>query len=885
MIHGNRLPCRINLLVCLTCVIVCPIENTAPAQSIFGPAGPQRAKSTANFQDRVFIDEEGSHKYVVFVPPGYTPNRPWPTILYLHGASNRGTDGRSQLVTGLPAALRLSPESFPFLVVLPQCEDQTSSLMSGWTDDPKESHRALRILEAVEREFQVDRDHEILAGLSMGAAGAYQIAAESPERWRGIVAVSGKCPLDLAERFRNVPIWAIHAQNDPLVPIEKVAEFVETVRQAGGKITLSNVPAMEHDISPLVFTQPELVRWMQNPAGDIPSDLEWTRPKDYRSGINDEVPFIPGAEIPAAFQVRIAPDLLNALSYELEKQYGSRPLQGSSAPVRRSTQAGLRSFDVSVGGVRYSGQVDRLRLTAEPDKTLLIRIGISRVVMAVSGTQIDSLLVRAEAGPMRIVVGHRAPVWLTVRLAPQVEDRKVRLQVVNTTFEIPSNNWYVTPPAGVNAQGLPFMERRISDSIVQGVYDRKSEIEAQFRRNVPQLIQQLERELNRQISDQILVVGAIPLPMWQPRLKVWPESIDISEAGVTASLGITLAALGAPEPNFPLRMYPLRPADFPAQPGGAQLAVSSQFATAMTDLLIAGKVNRFHAADLREPAFQRFADRDFLESAIPELRRLPADAELKAEFVMNSPAIVLDGQKYSQRMNLDPKTLAGGFGLYLPSLLLVISEREAGTHEWRPFGEFDAQVARFYQAEVLRPDFKGREIRFGSVSDVAVTGQWKFAPGREIIDSTVHSDQLIWQLIKAREESDPPPGEGNFRIPDLPGSGLRLEGIHWQDGTIAIHFDRPPVMLVNQTETTLTLATRGPKSAWQTGETLLPGQTKTYRAPYLQTFWVGTSSRGAELTIPPGEVGVIRNTPTGQIEFELGEVPVRPSQETANLRR
>src|SRR5262245_51363776 len=66
------------------------------------------------FVNRVLTDALGDHKYVVFVPANYTPEKKWPVILFLHGACNRGTDGRSQLVSGLAPSIRLRLADYPF---------------------------------------------------------------------------------------------------------------------------------------------------------------------------------------------------------------------------------------------------------------------------------------------------------------------------------------------------------------------------------------------------------------------------------------------------------------------------------------------------------------------------------------------------------------------------------------------------------------------------------------------------------------------------------------------------------------------------------------------------------------------------------------------------
>src|SRR5947209_16513851 len=61
--------------------------------------------------------------YSLYVPPGYRPLEPWPLILFLHGAAERGSDGRKQTQVGLGPVLLDSPNLYPAFVVLPQCPE------------------------------------------------------------------------------------------------------------------------------------------------------------------------------------------------------------------------------------------------------------------------------------------------------------------------------------------------------------------------------------------------------------------------------------------------------------------------------------------------------------------------------------------------------------------------------------------------------------------------------------------------------------------------------------------------------------------------------------------------------------------------------------------
>src|SRR4051812_46907853 len=87
-------------------------------------AGTGRAaEPSTGFVDKVYKGPDGKEsKYVVFVPPSYKGDKEYPVILFLHGAGERGTDGKKQAAVGLGAAIRKHEKDFAFIAVFPQAE-------------------------------------------------------------------------------------------------------------------------------------------------------------------------------------------------------------------------------------------------------------------------------------------------------------------------------------------------------------------------------------------------------------------------------------------------------------------------------------------------------------------------------------------------------------------------------------------------------------------------------------------------------------------------------------------------------------------------------------------------------------------------------------------
>jgi predicted peptidase len=59
------------------------------------------------FLDRTVSVNGALHRYQLYIPADYRASpRPWPVILFLHGAGERGADGLLQTSVGLGSAIR-----------------------------------------------------------------------------------------------------------------------------------------------------------------------------------------------------------------------------------------------------------------------------------------------------------------------------------------------------------------------------------------------------------------------------------------------------------------------------------------------------------------------------------------------------------------------------------------------------------------------------------------------------------------------------------------------------------------------------------------------------------------------------------------------------------
>lgn len=241
--------------------------TSRPARPIAAQASSQPGVPATGFLHKTITLGDETYAYCVWVPPGYTHDRAWPVILFLHGSGERGVDGFLQTDVGIGRAIRRAPARFPAIVIMPQCRPD-----DVWWSEAMMT-LAVRCVEKSSSEYHLDRDRIVLTGLSLGGAGAYQLGARSAGNFSAIVAICGfwsqvqqpENPETLraaAARLARVPMRVYHGARDPAVPVDRTRELVRAIREAGGEIEYTEFPEGDHLIWDRVYDDPNLIAWM-----------------------------------------------------------------------------------------------------------------------------------------------------------------------------------------------------------------------------------------------------------------------------------------------------------------------------------------------------------------------------------------------------------------------------------------------------------------------------------------------------------------------------------------------------------------------------------------------------------------------------------------------
>ena len=204
--------------------------------------------------------------HAIYEPAGSGPH---PAIIAIHGWGANALD-----------LLGLSPYlGADFMVLCPQGSLHLGAgaplgygwfpIGSGSPPDPGEFERAVDALrefvrEAVRR-YPIDTLKLVVLGFSQGGVMAYSLALAEPERFAAMVCLSTWLPPNLTDRLAaadrsRLPTLVHHGVADPMIPVDRGRESVETLRRLGVPVTYREFD-MAHEINGPSLT--DLSRWLR----------------------------------------------------------------------------------------------------------------------------------------------------------------------------------------------------------------------------------------------------------------------------------------------------------------------------------------------------------------------------------------------------------------------------------------------------------------------------------------------------------------------------------------------------------------------------------------------------------------------------------------------
>jgi predicted peptidase len=177
----------------------------------------------------------------------------WPTIIFLHGAGDRGRSVAGLALNPVIKYARSKPD-FPFIVIALRCP------ADGWWDALVPELEDF--LDEVIAKYPVDTEHIYVTGLSMGGFASWRLAAEHPDLFAAAVPLCGGGDPDDVERIKDLPIWNFHGVKDQRVPFRLSCEMIEALRKIHGRVRFTIYPEAGHNCWGRAYNTDALYSWM-----------------------------------------------------------------------------------------------------------------------------------------------------------------------------------------------------------------------------------------------------------------------------------------------------------------------------------------------------------------------------------------------------------------------------------------------------------------------------------------------------------------------------------------------------------------------------------------------------------------------------------------------
>lgn len=200
-----------------------------------------------------------SYDYLVYLPQEYNldETKNWPLIIFLHGASLRGTDLEKIKKFGIPKLIDEGKE-FDFVVISPQCP-----MYQDWSTD----NWFLPTYRDIRNRYRIDTTRVYLTGLSLGGEGTWYISQQHPDVFAAIAPVCGRTSQIKSikkdiEKIGTLPAWIFHGAVDKVYPVEESDIIYDLLKDVNPDIRYTRYPGLGHGAThDTTYKNVELYEW------------------------------------------------------------------------------------------------------------------------------------------------------------------------------------------------------------------------------------------------------------------------------------------------------------------------------------------------------------------------------------------------------------------------------------------------------------------------------------------------------------------------------------------------------------------------------------------------------------------------------------------------
>ena len=201
-----------------------------------------------------------------FLPTGYEPNYPYPLVVMFH--HHGGSDEQV-----LRLAPRISRRNYVCISIRgpqPAGLNEEGLPCYGWGSDGQHdafiSDYLIHAVEQTRRVYHIHSERIYLAGIMEGAAVAYRLALNMPDKIAGVIALSGTMPRpsngEPLFRFpdvRQLRVFIGHGNANSVIPLDSARRDFRLLYGAGVDVQMQSYP-IGNTVHPYMFR--DINRWI-----------------------------------------------------------------------------------------------------------------------------------------------------------------------------------------------------------------------------------------------------------------------------------------------------------------------------------------------------------------------------------------------------------------------------------------------------------------------------------------------------------------------------------------------------------------------------------------------------------------------------------------------
>jgi pimeloyl-ACP methyl ester carboxylesterase len=241
----------------------------------------EQAQDFSQFKKGFLVRGGDTLRYRILYPENYKKGKPYPLVVFLHGAGERGNDNEAQLDHGGGLFLRDTlRKQFPAIVVFPQCPADSfwfkftirmdTATALEWNQSLNISalttpERLVKLLmDSLVENRVADGKRIYLGGLSMGGFGTYDLVIHFPDYFAAVFAICGQGNLtEYTQKAAEVPIWIFHGALDNAIDPQPDRNLIKALQDMGAKnVRYTEYPGDGHNSWDHAFAEAGLLPWL-----------------------------------------------------------------------------------------------------------------------------------------------------------------------------------------------------------------------------------------------------------------------------------------------------------------------------------------------------------------------------------------------------------------------------------------------------------------------------------------------------------------------------------------------------------------------------------------------------------------------------------------------